>query len=271
MIFLLTKRKGKFDLPQRATNTHLRGTFRRTSLPQRLVQSTQKRHRFFYTCTTCTKHAILTECSLLRAHFSRNKRGHAKRVMMPRLVRHRLHLPYGKTDESSTMRIDAMLVGSHRGLSRTRVACHDANRCDVWWVHTRQEQAPALPVGGTLFARPCRAGACSRRALYAITMWLPSASLCRDWRPRKERSDGLAKPQSGKRPVRSIVRNYNAATQGLPAEGGGTRMRDGGSSGNFILYTRHKPSVSFIVARTPSVACGASSLTEGAILFALAL
>ena len=83
MIFLLTKQKGKFDLLPRATNTHLRGTFRPTSLPQRLVQSTQKQHRFFYTCTTCTKHAILTECSLLRAHFSRNERGHALRVCLP--------------------------------------------------------------------------------------------------------------------------------------------------------------------------------------------
>ena len=82
MIFLLTKQKGKFDLPQRATNAHLRGTFCPTPLPQRLVQSTQKRHHFFYTCTTCTKHAILTECSLLRAHFPRYRCGHALRVMM---------------------------------------------------------------------------------------------------------------------------------------------------------------------------------------------
>ena len=41
-------------------------------------------------------------------------------------------------------------------------------------------------------------------------------------------------------------------------------MRDGRSSGNFIFYARHKPCVYSIVARTPSVAYGASSLAEGA-------
>ncbi len=81
MIFLLTKSKGKFNLPKTVGISKFDGGIRPTLLSQNLVQSTQKRLHFFYTCTTCTKHAFLTECSFLRTRFSRNAHKAKARVV----------------------------------------------------------------------------------------------------------------------------------------------------------------------------------------------
>ena len=61
--------KGNFNLLFCATEPLL--FFRKNALSPspKLVRSAQKRTRFFYICTTCTKHAILTNYSLFRSVF----------------------------------------------------------------------------------------------------------------------------------------------------------------------------------------------------------
>ena len=63
--FLLTKLGGKFDLPISAARTKIGSPSGGRTKRRFLVQSTQNQARIFYTSSTCTKHVIFTNSSLL--------------------------------------------------------------------------------------------------------------------------------------------------------------------------------------------------------------
>lgn len=123
--FFLTNTKSKLHLPKTLQEDVLRPPVLPCSTQRILVQSTQKRGRFFYICASCTNYANLTEYSLLQGIFSRN--AHASTCvggMRARTVGMRERAQWGGARRENLVRLSTdqrmkplRLVCSHLGRS----------------------------------------------------------------------------------------------------------------------------------------------------------